>query len=1393
MRTVSKSGSSEIRFLRFLRNLPESAQRHCPPVIACLIRPRPAREEYSMRMLIAGFCRLTRSAVFGSLPHSTLKIDAKRAFPTRSSAAQRGPAPALAALLVLACLALLPGALHAQTVTATISVENDPVAVAVNPVTNTIYVANQNSESVTVIDGSTNNITTTVTVGGEPAAIAVDAVTNQVYVVNTQSDTVTVIDGVTNNTTTVNVGYTPDAVAVNPVTNKVYVANSGGAGSVTVIDGFTHNTTTVNVGYFPVAVAVNPVTNQVYVANSGNNTVTVIDGATNNTTTVNAAETPQTIALDPVTNMIYIANRYGNTVSANDGTVTVIDGATNNTATVNIGLFPGAIAVDPVTDTIWVVNNGGGTVTYIGGANNNSGTVSVGSVSFGGGSYLYGLAVNPVTYDVYVVDSSDGSVSAIDQNTFTTATAGVGSEPYALAVNPVTNLIYVASQPCCGFVGAVAVVDGAASAQAATTTALTTNANPLVPDSPVTFTATVSGASNSATPTGWVSFIDYAQPLGPVPAGTLIYPDGGVQIGHQLLNTNGVATCSTSTLAGGMHTVFAVYMGDASHASSSGELLEGVDLSPAITSAASALFVVSQSGSFTVTTTGVPAPALSVTSGTLPSGVSFVDNKNGTATLSGTPSAPPGTYPFTITASNGVGTAATQSFTLTLDQTPAITTAASAVFVAGQPGSFTVKATGLPTPSFSLTSGALPSGVSFVDNQNGTATMSGTTAAGSVGTYPITITASNLVGTATQSFSMVIGQAPAITSAASASFAFGVADSFTVTATGLPLPSLSVTSGALPSGLTFVSNQNGTATLSGTPTAALGTYPFTITAQNGVGTAATQSFTLTLGYGPAIVSAPTATFVVGKAGSFTVSATGYPTPAFSVSAGSPPSGVTLVDNGNGTATLSSTASAGPAGAYYFSITASNAVSTATQSFTLTLGQAPAFTSATSTTFAVGKEGYFALGATGTPAPVFTETGNLPSGVTFNPFYGYLSGVPAQGTTGDYAITFTANNGISPNATQQFVLTVGFLAPSITSTNNVTFTVGQSGSFTVTTSGTPRPTLSETYPLPSGIAFNPSTGVLSGTPAVGTVGTYPILFTAVNGINPGAVQDFTLFVAPSANTTSTTLAVSANPVTYGNRLSIAATVTPGSVAGTVAFFDDGIQFGEQALSGGSAVLRTTVLDAGMHYITANYMSNATSVGSSATIIETVNPAPLTATASSVFMVAGGEVPEILPEYKGLVNNATPSSLTKQPTCSTTATPTSPPGTYRSSCSGGVDKNYRFSYVSGTVTVYKPAASVSPTLLSFGTQAVDTRTASKKVTVSNTADGPLTVKGIGLSGTDEADFAESDTCGKLPATLAAKSSCTISVTFTPRAKGSRSAVLSLATGAGTKTVPLSGTGK
>lgn len=98
----------------------------------------------------------------------------------------------------------------------------------------------------------------------------------------------------------------------------------------------------------------------------------------------------------------------------------------------------------------------------------------------------------------------------------------------------------------------------------------------------------------------------------------------------------------------------------------------------AITSAGNATIQFGSPASFTVTSTGTPIPAISL-SGILPGGILFADNGNGTAALAGTAIAGSGgLYPVTITAANGVNPNATQSFVLTVNQAPAITSANNA-------------------------------------------------------------------------------------------------------------------------------------------------------------------------------------------------------------------------------------------------------------------------------------------------------------------------------------------------------------------------------------------------------------------------------------------------------------------------------------------------------------------------------------------------------------------------------------------------------------------------------------------------------------------------------------------------------------------------------------------
>jgi hypothetical protein len=262
---------------------------------------------------------------------------------------------------------------------------------------------------------------------------------------------------------------------------------------------------------------------------------------------------------------------------------------------------------------------------------------------------------------------------------------------------------------------------------------------------------------------------------------------------------------------------------------------------------------------------------------------------------------------------------------------------------------------------------------------------------------------------------------------------------------------------------------------------------------------------------PVITSGIAATFIEGVAGSFRVTATGSPAPTFTVTTGNLPVGVSLNST---TGAISGIPAAGTASPYPFTITATNGTAPdATQMFTLTVNQVAAISSANSTTFTVGAPGTFTVTALGSPAPTLSESGTLPSGITFTPSSGVLGGIPGAATGGAYPITFTAHNVAGSDAIQHFTLTVNQGA-AITSANSATFTVGSAGSFKVTGTGTPAPTFAEAGSLPTGVTFNTTTVVLSGTPAAGTATTYMITFTAHNGVGTDATQSFTLTVLPA---------------------------------------------------------------------------------------------------------------------------------------------------------------------------------------------------------------------------------------------------------------------------------------
>ena len=369
---------------------------------------------------------------------------------------------------------LLAGSAMAQKVIATVPTTGlAPSTLAINTVTNKIYILNQSGGTVDVLDGSTNSIVATVSVSPSISHLAVNESTNKVYVIDPFAGSMSVIDGTTNTlTTSVPFGVRIGSVAINPVTNRIYVTTFRSAvnvitgpmnGTVSVVDGTTNRIVAdVPIAPFPSALAVNPATNRIYVGgqpqNSSSPIVEVIDGATNSV--IATAFDPN----NPVGVLGFAINKTTNTVYAATGAeILVLSGASNSF--INNFTF----AIVHLSNTTALAVNEATNETYFAGSP--SGVSLVAGFSFFNPPFLntilvgdgpVDVAINQATNRIYVPASQGNILTVIDGRDHSIVTSlPTGISPVAVAVNPATNRIYVCNQGD----SSVTVVDGTDIAQ----------------------------------------------------------------------------------------------------------------------------------------------------------------------------------------------------------------------------------------------------------------------------------------------------------------------------------------------------------------------------------------------------------------------------------------------------------------------------------------------------------------------------------------------------------------------------------------------------------------------------------------------------------------------------------------------------------------------------------------------------------------------------------------------------------------------------------------------------------------------------------------------------------------------------------------------------------------
>jgi len=300
-----------------------------------------------------------------------------------------------------------------------------PSSIAVNHETNLVYVVNLNSDTVSVINATTNTLAETISVGFGPTDVAVNSDTNLVYVVNTaNSPFVTVLNGTSNKILkTIAIGdrsniYNVGGIAVNEKTNKIYILLEIAAeplpyASIAVIDGLSHSMgqifTVARLGFdidVPERVrdiSVNSKANLIFVVLSFGD-LYVIDGASNRVfpkISIGYDKAPNRVEVNEETGIVYVSN-------FNNQSISVIDISKYEIIkTVQVGYDPQGIAIDDMTNTIYVVSLAGHVSLINGSSHELTRIISV-------EQFPVEIAFNKNNGLAYVSNTGSNSVSVID-------------------------------------------------------------------------------------------------------------------------------------------------------------------------------------------------------------------------------------------------------------------------------------------------------------------------------------------------------------------------------------------------------------------------------------------------------------------------------------------------------------------------------------------------------------------------------------------------------------------------------------------------------------------------------------------------------------------------------------------------------------------------------------------------------------------------------------------------------------------------------------------------------------------------------------------------------------------------------------------------------------------
>ncbi len=330
------------------------------------------------------------------------------------------------------------------------------------------------------VDVQADAVVATVPVGLSPNAIAVDSVTNKIYVGNSGDSSVTIIDGISDSTSTVKMPFSPQGIVVNPATNKIYVG--GENDSLIVLDGLTKRTVIINMGmHYTPQMIVNQVTDKIYVSGDP---ILIINGATDSVKELKAQPdslgTAIVAAENSATNIIYLIwsswePAFGEIDGETDSiTWLITTGLGNEAVNPLTGTFFGdwgmqgvivcleeikavtdtggpiftamwgisAVAVNPAADKIYVSTGTGMNPNNYPGLNVIDG-MTTNDIPIGPSTWGFSLMTfNQITDKMYGLNGAD-TVAIVDSAITSMSFLKVGTNPVSIGINALTNKIYV--------------------------------------------------------------------------------------------------------------------------------------------------------------------------------------------------------------------------------------------------------------------------------------------------------------------------------------------------------------------------------------------------------------------------------------------------------------------------------------------------------------------------------------------------------------------------------------------------------------------------------------------------------------------------------------------------------------------------------------------------------------------------------------------------------------------------------------------------------------------------------------------------------------------------------------------------------------------------------------